>query len=153
MSTAHGWKLPAGVTPVAAVILALAALVVIILLARAVGRLARVASAAAAPAPAPNSGGGGKKLLLLAAVAVGGWVLWDRHEATAATAKAAPGPAPAPAPTPTSPPQVITRTNTVLKDIPVHNWPVSGPEIVLIVAVLAVAAFMIVRAVGRYFAK
>ena len=86
-------------------------------------------------------------VLLLAGAGVLAWAASKYHAVPASTA--APKAAPAPTPSPSTRTQVIT--HTILKDIPVHNWPVSGGDIVVIVAVFAVAAIVIVQAVGRYF--
>lgn len=143
----RGWQWPAGVTPVAAAVVALAALLVIVLLARAVGRLANAAAAAAAPAPAPAKPGGRWKLLLLAAVVAVGGVLWERHANATAPAKAAPAPVPAPSPLP-----VPTVTRTVAPHaaphltLPVH---LTGGQVVLIFVIAAVVAIVLLGPVLR----
>ena len=135
----HSWQLPGWVTPhnVTLIAGATVAAVVIILLARAVGRLAKVAGAAAAPAPAPSSSGGRGKLLLLAAAGVGGWVLFERHQNAAAPAKAAPAPSPSPAPRPT-----VTQTVAPHVTAPVH-LPLSGRDIVILFVIAAVVAIVL----------
>lgn len=143
----HAWHLPPGVTPAAAGVLALAALVVIFMLARAVGRLSRAAVAAAAPAPASSSSGGAQKLVLLAAAGGGVWWLLSRHKTAGATAQAAPAPTPSPSPTPTPTPTV---TQTVAPHItgPVHHL-LTGGDIVALYVIAAVVAIVIIGQVIR----
>ena len=112
-------------------------LLVIILLARAVGRLAKHVHAPAAPVSAPKSAGGRGKLLLAVAAALGGWwLVWGRHE-NAAPAKATPAPSPSPAPRPT-----ITQTVAPHVTSPAHPA-LSGSTIVWIFVIAAVVAIVL----------
>lgn len=113
-------------------------LLVIIMLARAVGHLSKRAAVAAAPPPAPKKSGGGGKLLLAAAAAAGGWVLFERHKNAAAPAKAAPAPPSSPTPTPT-----VTRTLAPHVTAPVH-LPLTGGQILIMLGIAAVVAIVLV---------
>jgi len=119
-------------------------LLVIILLVRAVGHLSKRAAAPAAPAPAAKKSGGGLKLLLLGAAGVGGWVLFERHQNAAAPVKAAPAPAPHPVPTPHP-----TVTQTVAPHVTTFHFPLTGNQILIAIAVVAVVGFLITRVVVR----
>ncbi len=63
--------------------------------------------------------------------------------------------APPPAATPASQPSVVTHTitQTVIRYVPVHNWPVSGLELTLLGLGAIAAAILIVRLTGRYFGR
>jgi hypothetical protein len=152
---AQDWKIPAWVTPHNLVLIAgaVAAGLVIILLARAVGRLAKLAKAAAAPVAAPKKSSGGGMLLLAGAAGVGGLVLYERHQNAAAPAKAAPAPAPSPSPTPRP---TVTQTvappagghsgsSNILGQLTAWMNHLTGTDWVLIVLIGAVATFVIVR--------
>ena len=142
---ARSWQMPGWVTPhnLALIAGAVVAALVIIMLARAVGRLAKVAGAAAAPAPAPKKSGGGVKLLLLAAAGVGGWVLFERHQNAAAPAKAAPAPSPTPTPQPT-----VTQTVAPHAAGPVHHL-LTGGDVVALYVIAAIVAIVIIGQVLR----
>jgi hypothetical protein len=122
-------------------------LLVVILLVRAVGHLSRGAAAAAAPAPAAKKSGGGGKLLLLAGLGGAGFWYWDTHlrHAPAGAAKAAPAPSPSPVPTPRP---TVTQTVAPHITLPAH-FPLTGTQILIGVAVIAVVAFLITRVVVR----
>jgi hypothetical protein len=135
---AQSFKVPAWVT-VHNAELAGAALV-IVLLAFAVLRLSRGHRVAPAPVAAPKKSGGGVKLLLLAAAGVGGYVLFERHQNAAAPAKAAPSPTPTPRP---------TVTQTVAPHIASYHFPLTGGQILIAVAVIAVIGYLTVRVVVR----
>ena len=142
----HDWKLPAGVTPVAAAVVALAALLAIILLARAVGRLAK---AAAMPAPVPESGGHGK-LVLGAAAAAGALLLWSRHEtagpaafAGAGTRTSTPSPAPSLSPSP-SPSPSVTQSAVPHVTSAAHHFLLTGSDIVALYVIAAIVAIVLV---------
>ena len=146
----HGWKLPVGVTPVAAAILALGALLAIILLARAVGRLAKAASL---PAPAPESGGHGK-FVLAAAAAVGALLLWSHHESAApaktAARPSAPSPSPSPSPRPVvtqAPAPRVTVTSHAISTA--HHFLLTGGDIVALSVSAAIVAIVLVAPVLR----
>lgn len=121
-------------------------LLVIILLARAVGHLSKAArtaaQAAAAPVPAPKSGGGGKLLLLAGAAGAGVWAyLGHRHPATAV--KASPVPSPSPQPT-------VTRTVAphVTPHLTLPHF-LTGGDVVAIYVIAAVVAIVLAGAVLR----
>jgi hypothetical protein len=144
---AQSYKLPAWATPhniVTAAVVA-GALLAIILLARAVGRLAKLARVAAAPVASPKFSGGYGKLLLAAAAGIGGLVLYERHQNAAAPAKAAPAPMPTPTPTPTPHPTV---TQVVAPHVAPHlTFPIhlTGGDIVamwIIGGVVAIVIFL-----------
>jgi hypothetical protein len=98
---APAWLSTATASKIIAWLVILGVLLVIILLARAVGRLSKAASAPAPAAPKPSGGGG--RLLLLGLLGAGGWVWYEaRHKAAAAAGKAAPAPVPSPRPTVTT---------------------------------------------------
>lgn len=138
MKNAPAWLSAATADKAMAFAVVLGVLLVIILLARAVGHLSR-RPAAAAPPPAPRkSGGSGGKLLLAAAGAVGGWVLYERHQNAAAPAKAAPAASPSPAPRPT-----VTQTVAPHVTAPVH-LPLSGTQILIMLGIAAVVAIVLV---------
>ena len=140
-----GIRLNGDAWTVLVILVFLAVLLVIVPLARAVGRLAKAAGAAAVPAPAPKPSGGGAKPLLILVAAVGGLVLWDRHKTAAAPAKATPAP---PLPSPPAPRPTVTQTVAPHISMPAH-FPLTGGQIVIAVAILAVAGFVIVRTVVR----
>ena len=118
-------------------------LLVIILLARAVGHLSKAARVATAPVPAPKSSGGRGKLLLLAgAVGGGAWFyLKSRHPAAATVATPQPAPSPASRPT-------VTQTVAPHVTAPVH-LPISGSTIVWIFVIAAVVAIVLLGPVLR----
>jgi hypothetical protein len=118
------------------------AVLVIILLAFAVLRLSK-GSKALPPAPAPKPSGGGGKLLLAAAAVVGGLLAWGHYKPAAAGVKAAPAPSPSPSPRPT-----LTQTVAPHVTIPAH-FPLTGTQILIGVAVIAVVGYLITRVVVR----
>lgn len=121
-----------------------AVLLVIIMLARAIGRLSKLARIAATPAPAPKPSGGQGRLLAGLAAAGGGLWYWDTHRAAAVPAKAAPAPASSPSPVPT-----VTRT-VAPHLAPVHfHLPVSGGDVVIIFVIAAVVAIVLLGPVLR----
>ena len=145
---APSYKLPAWATMhnlVASVIVAVA-LLVIVLLVRAVGRLAKAVGAAAAPAPVPKKSGGGGKLLLAGAAGAAGWLLWEGRHSTAAPVKAAPAPSPHPTPTVTR--TVAPHATPHLPSFAFLNH-LTGTDWVLIVLIGAVVTFAIVRPLLR----
>ena len=129
---AMAWALTAGV------------LLVIILLARAVGRLAKHVHVPA-PAPAPKSSGGRGKLLLLAGAAGAGvWAyVKTRHPAAATAAAPQPAPSPSPSPTPT-----VTQTVAPHVTTAVHHL-LTGGDIVALYVIAAVVAIVLVGSVLR----
>ena len=139
MNHAPAWLSAATADKAMAFAVAGGVLLVIILLARAVGRLAKAAGAAAAPAPAPKSSGGSPKLLLLAGLGGAGFWYWDTHlrHAAAGTAQAAPAPSPSPTPRPT-----VTQTVAPHVTAPVH-LPLSGRDIVILFVIAAVVAIVL----------
>lgn len=46
-----------------------------------------------------------------------------------------------------------TVTHTITRYIPLHNWPVSGPELTLLGLAAIAAAVLIIRLIGRYFGR
>ncbi len=127
------------------VALAVAALV-IVMLARALMHLAKGARAAAAPPPAPKKSGGGGKVLLIVLAAVAAVFGYAKlgHPATAV------GATPAPSPTPTPRPTV---TQTVAPHVAPHitnfHFPLTGSQILIGLAVVAVIGYLMVRVVVR----
>lgn len=118
------------------------AVLVIILLAFAVLRLSK-GSKVPPPAPAPTSSGGGGKLLLLAVAVVGGLLAWGHYKPAATGVKAAPAPSPSPSPRPT-----VTQTVAPHVTLPAH-FPLTGTQILIGVAVVAVVGYLITRVVVR----
>jgi hypothetical protein len=119
-------------------------LLVIILLARTVGRLSKLARVAAAPvAPPKSSGGHGKLLLLAGAIGAGVWAyVKTRHPVAAA--KAAPAPSPSPTPRP-----AVTRTVAPhVTQAAGHLLTVSG-NVVVMYAIGAVVAIVVIGWVMR----
>jgi hypothetical protein len=99
--------------------------------------------------PPAGRGSWKMKLVVAAGVVLGFGYLWDRAHPAGAV-KAAARPAPAPTPTPAVPPaKIITRTVTVHAGG--HSWPVNGIELVIIVALICVAGFLVVREAGKRF--
>ena len=141
-----GWKVPGWATPhnLALIAGATAAAVVIIMLARAVGRLAGAVRTAAAPAPSPKPSGRGPAFLAAAAAAAGGWLLWKRH-GTAASGTAS-APQPQPTVTVTAPPHA-TAPHPAL---PPFAWPhlalhLTGTQWTVIVVVTLVLTYAAIR--------
>jgi hypothetical protein len=120
-----------------------AVLLVIILLARANGRLARLARVAAAPVSAPKPSGGGGKLLLAGLAGAGGWLWYESKHKAAIAAKGAPAPPASPSPRPT-----VTQTVTPHVTGPVHQL-LTGGDIVTIYVIAGIVAIVIVGAVLR----
>lgn len=143
---AQDWKVPAWATLHNAE-LAGAALV-IVLLAFAVLRLSKGGKAVPPPPPAPKPSGGGMKLLLLAGLGGAGFWYWDTHlrHTPAATVKAAPAPSPTPTPTPTPHPTV---TQTVAPHFTSFHFPLTGSQILIGLAVVAIVGYLMVRVVAR----
>ncbi len=142
-------RLPAflmGVTPggVAEAAGVLAAVVVILRLARALGRMsALLAKMAATPAAASakSSGGGAKRLVILVILGLGGLLVWNtaRHGGAAVAAGKPPAPLPTPTPQPT-----VTRT-VAPHAAPHFTFPVhlTGGDVVLIILIGAVVAIVL----------
>ena len=122
------------------------AALVIVLLAWAVLRLSKGRKAVPAPPPVPKPSGGGGKLLLLAGLGGAGFWYWDTHlrHAPAGTAKAAPAPSPSPVPHP-----VPTVTQTVAPHITDFHFPLTGGQILIGLAVIAIVGYLMVRVVAR----
>jgi hypothetical protein len=139
------WLSAATADKAMAFIVAGAVLLVVILLARAVGRLSK---AAALPPPVPESGGYGK-FVLAAAAAIGALLLWSRHENAAPAKTAARPSAPSPSPTP-SPQPVVTQapvprvTVTPHVTSTAHHFLLTGGDIVALYIIAAVVAIVLV---------
>jgi hypothetical protein len=137
----HGWTIPGWATPhnLALIAAATGAGLVIIMLARAVGRLASLARIAAAPVAAAKPSRGGAKLLLLAGAAGAG--IWayvkTRHPAAATAVRAAPAPSPSPLPTVT---RTVAPHVTPHFAFPVH---LTGGEFVIIILIAAVVVIVL----------
>lgn len=134
--TLPGWATPHNLVVIA---VAAGAVLLIFMLASAVRRLSRHAPAPAAPPPAPKKSSGGVKLLLAGAAVVGGWFLFGRHQNAAVPVKATPAPSPTPTVTQTVAPHVTS----------VQHLPLTGNQILIGLAVLAVVAIVITRLVVR----
>jgi len=142
MSTVHARQLPGWATPHNLALIAgvTAAAVVIVMLARAVGRLSRAVRVAAAPAPAPKPAGLAKPLAV-AAVIVAGLLLVSRREHAATGVKASP--APVPTVTVTAPPHAAAPHAPWL-DLPFLSH-LSGTDWTVITVVALLVAYSVVR--------
>jgi hypothetical protein len=136
-----GWKVPGWATPHNLALIAgvTAAAVVIIMLARAVGRLAGAVRTAAAPAPSLKPSGRGPAFLAAAAAAIGGLLLWKRHGTAAAGTAAAPQPRP-----------TVTVTAPPHPALPPFAWPhlalhLTGTQWTVIVVVALVLTYAAIR--------
>jgi hypothetical protein len=147
---AQDYKMPAWATMhniVTAAVVA-AGLLVIILLVRAVGRLAKAVGTAAAPAPAPKRSGGGGKLLLAAAGVIGGLLAWGHFKPAASGVKAAPAPSPAPVPAPRPTVTQTVAPHVTHVTLPAH-FPLTGTQILIGLAVIVIGGWLITRIVVR----
>jgi hypothetical protein len=123
-----------------------AIVLVIILLAFAVLRLAKGGKAVPALPPAPKKSGRGKVLLLAGLGGAGFWY-WDTHlrHAPAGAVKAAPVPSPSPVPTPRP---TVTQTVAPHVTLPAH-FPLTGTQILIGLAVVVIGSWLITRVVVR----
>jgi WhiB family redox-sensing transcriptional regulator len=143
---AQSYKLPAWVTVHNAELAG--AVLVIILLAFAVLRLAKAAGKASVPVPAPKKSGISPKFLLLAGLGGAGFWYWDthlRHAAAAGSAKAAPAPSPSPHPVPTVTRTVAPHAAPHLT-LPVH---LTGGDVVAMFVIGGIVAIVIILGVLR----
>ena len=121
------------------------AALVIILLAFAVLRLSKGHRPAPAPVAAPKSSGGSGKVLLIvlaAVAAIFGYAKLGHPAATGAKASPAPSPSPVPHPVPTV-------TQTVAPHVTDFHFPLTGSQILIGLAVVAIVGYLMVRVVAR----